>query len=177
MPQMILYHHSNQIIRICDDVNTTIVSTTSTKSMSVMLDGKVVQTSKHTVDPFIRPPQESLLSKRLVCHVILMDILEHCNSVWYHWVSNEASQSSMWQNTQRHGVYVITDKMLVQDYWMANLCIPGKSVLVLFCCVLWCLKWRLGHSNTSFELSLPLCACLCKPRVLTLVAITSLSSL
>jgi len=31
----------------------------------------------------------------------------------------------------------------------------GKSAFcVLFCCVLWCVQWRLGHSNTSFELSL-----------------------
>ena len=53
----------------------------------------------------------------------------------------------------------------------------GKSALVLFCCALWCVQYEdFGHSNTSFELSLPLCDCLCKPHVLTYVAITSLSS-
>ena len=52
---------------------------------------------------------------------------------------------------------------------------PGKSEFVLFCCVLWCVQYedsaiRILHLN----LVLSLCDCLCKPRVLTFVAFTSL---
>ena len=53
----------------------------------------------------------------------------------------------------------------------------GKSALVLFCCVLWCVQYedsaiRILHLNFAFD-----CLdCLCKPHVLTFVAITSLSS-
>jgi len=117
MPKLTLIGIASSFkVGICDDVNTTIVPTTSAKSMSVMLDGKAVQTSKHTVDPFIRPPRGVATQQAIGMpgdfdgypRIIAtpLDTIE--------FLMRPVNRVGV--NTQRHGVYVITDKMLVQDY-------------------------------------------------------------
>lgn len=99
-----------------DDVNTAIVPTTSSKSMSVMMDGKVVQARKHKVDPWIRPPRGVATQQAIGMSgdfdgypKIIATPLDSIKFLM-------RPVNRVGDNTQRHGVYVITDKQIVQDY-------------------------------------------------------------
>ena len=105
-------------------------------------------------------------------HRTLRCQLEHCNPFRRPTVKFEERQKyrkqlmSVWLNSVSDDLDLIT----------------GKSEFVVLLCTTVFSQWRLGHSSTSFEHSLPLfdylCKTqrLCKPHVLTFVAITSLSS-
>jgi len=56
-----------------DDVDISIVPTTSSNSVTIQVAmGKVINTQKHVVDPWIRPPRGVA---KMECQATLMDIL------------------------------------------------------------------------------------------------------
>lgn len=106
----------------CEDAtNTTIVPVTSSDGLSVFVDGKVVQTQKHVVDPWIRPPR-GVHTQQAVGMAGDFDgypriIASPFDEIEF--LMRPITRDG--DNTQRHGVYLITDKQLVQDY------LDGKS--------------------------------------------------
>lgn len=105
-----------------DDVDITIVPTTSSNSVTVQVAmGKVINTQKHVVDPWIRPPRG--VAKQQAIGMpgdfdgyprIIATPLDSIEFLM-------RPVNRVGDNTQRHGVYVITEKQLVQDY------LDGKS--------------------------------------------------
>mmetsp|Transcript_16966 Transcript_16966/g.26522 ORF Transcript_16966/g.26522 Transcript_16966/m.26522 type:complete len:275 (+) Transcript_16966:126-950(+) len=107
----------------CDDVDSTIiVPTTSSNSVSVQVSmGKVIKTQKHVVDPWIRPPRGVAKQQAIGMPGDFDDypkiIATPLDSIEF----LMRPVNRVGDNTQRHGVYVITEKQLVQDY------LDGKS--------------------------------------------------
>jgi len=111
----------------CDNTTTTtIVPLTSSDDLSVFVDGKVYQRQKHVVDPWIRPPRGKTTQQAIgmagdfdgyprIIASPFDDIEFLMRPIVY------SMRKGTFSNKQRHGVYVITEKQLVQDY------LDGKS--------------------------------------------------
>lgn len=113
---------SSFIVGKCDDdSNTTIVPVTVSEGVSVFVDGTVVPTQKHVVDPWIRPPRGVPTQQAIG---LLGDFNGYPKIVASPFDSIEFLMrpvARVGSNTQRHGVYLITEKQLVKDY------LDGKS--------------------------------------------------
>ena len=106
---------STFIIGKCDDVET-IVPVTSSSGMSVYVDGKVVATQKHVVDPWIRPPR-GVPTQQAIGMPGDFDGYPQITATPYDSIEFLMRPvARVGDNTQRHGVYVITDKQIVRDY-------------------------------------------------------------
>lgn len=94
----------------------TIVPMTSSDSLPVFVDGKIVQTKKHVVDPWIRPPR-GVPTQQAIGMAGDFDGYPRIIASPFDTIEFLMRPvDRVGPNTQRHGVYVITDKNLVQDY-------------------------------------------------------------
>jgi len=115
---------SSFMVGNCDDdesATAKIVPVTSSEGVSVFVEGNVVPTQKHVVDPWVRPPRGVPTQQAIGMEG---DFDGYPTIVASPYDSIEFLMRPVARdgdNTQRHGVYVITDKQLVQDY------LDGKS--------------------------------------------------
>ena len=96
---------------------TIIVPLTSFDDVSVAVEGKVIPTQKHVVDPWIRPPRGLETQQALG---LAGDFDEYpritvtpFDTITFKMRPIDRKGST---NTQRHGVYINTNKQLVRDY-------------------------------------------------------------
>lgn len=93
-----------------------IVPVTSSDGVSVFVDGTAVPTQRHLVDPWIRPPR-GVPTQQAIGRP--GDFAGYPKIVAGPYDSVEFRMRPVARagdNTQRHGVYVVTDPRLVQDY-------------------------------------------------------------
>ena len=108
---------SSFMVGSCD----TIVPLTSFDDMPVVSDGKAVKTQLHVVDPWIRPPR-GVETQQAIGLAGDFDLYPRISAGPFDRIEfNMRPIQREGGNTQRHGVYVITDKQLVEDY------LDGKS--------------------------------------------------
>jgi hypothetical protein len=108
---------SSLAVGTSEETTAKIVPVTSAPDLSVVVDGKIIETQHHVVDPWIRPPRgvetqygigmpgdfdgyPRIVAGPYDSVEFLMRPVARVNQ----------------DNTQRHGVYVITDTQLVKDY-------------------------------------------------------------
>lgn len=108
---------SSLMVGRCD----TIVPLKSSDDIPVSMDGKAVPTKLHVVDPWIRPPR-GVETQQAIGLAGDFDLYPRITASPYDRIEfNMRPIKREGDNKQRHGVYVITDKQLVQDY------LDGKS--------------------------------------------------
>ena len=113
---------SSFIVGKCDDdSNTTIIPATVSDGVPVYVNGTVVPTQKHVADPWIRLPRGVPTQQAIGLpggfNGYPKIIASPFDSIEFLMCPIARVES----NTQRHGVYLITEKQLVQDY------LDGKS--------------------------------------------------
>lgn len=114
--QFILLVSSFKIGTCNNETATPFVPVTSLDDVPVFVDGTIVPTKKHVVDPWVRPPRGVPRQEALG---MPGDFDGYPKIVASPYDSIEFMMrpvNRVGDNTQRHGVYVITDKQLVQDY-------------------------------------------------------------
>ena len=108
------------VVGTCTDETTYIVPQTSSGDLSVFVDGKVVETRKHVVDPWIRPPRCVLTQQAIGMPGDFDGYPKITASPFDSIEFLMRPVNRVGDNKQRHGVYVITDKQLVKDYLDGN---------------------------------------------------------
>jgi len=93
----------------------------SIDDVSISQDGKVIPTKLHVVDPWIRPPR-GVGTQQAIGMPGDFNLYPNITTTSFDrikFIMRPIAREGI--NTQRHGVYVITDKKIVQDY------LDGKS--------------------------------------------------
>lgn len=94
----------------------TIVPLKSFEDMPVVTDGKAVKTELHVVDPWIRPPR-GVETQQAIGLAGDFDLYPRIKVGPFDRIEfNMRPIQREGDNKQRHGVYVISNKQLVQDY-------------------------------------------------------------
>jgi hypothetical protein len=109
------------VVGTCTDETTYIIPQKSTDDLSVFVDGKVVETQKHVVDPWIRPPRCVVTQQAIGMPGDFSGYPKIIASPFDKIEFLMRPVDRVGDNKQRHGVYVITDQQIVQDY------LDGKS--------------------------------------------------
>merc|ERR1719273_630449 len=101
----------------CDcQSESSILAVKSVDDVSVFQDGRVIPTQLHVVDPWIRPPR-GVETQQAIGMPGDFDLYPRVTVTPFDrikFIMRPILREGV--NTQRHGVYVITDKKLVQDY-------------------------------------------------------------
>lgn len=99
----------------------TIIPLTSFDDVSVSVDGTVIPTQLHVVDPWIRPPR-GVETQQAQGAAGDFELYPRIKVTPFDRIKfNMRPIAREGDNTQRHGVYVITNRVLVRDY------LDGKS--------------------------------------------------